>query len=219
MALSSLSVVSNSLLLKRWKPSSKLMTELNRIEYNLFIRYPYLLDYSVCCWTTKALYNNRPAHNTGPMVNSMADDIPDRENQMSNQHFSGRCLCGAIQFKVAAKPLREVNCHCVTVAVLQEAPMGAGCCPEEALTVNGEKLREAIAIPVTAEVRWKSSLYKVWLPNSSPAQRSSRDDGGFRIGVIDDASWFKPTVNVYRSRALPSTPLMNEINSFEKMSG
>jgi hypothetical protein len=42
---------------------------------------------------------------------------------------------------------------------------------------------------------------------------------GIRVGVIDDASWFKPMANVYSSRKLPSTPLDPEVKAFDKMPG
>jgi len=173
----------------------------------------------VCCWTTKALYNNRPTHNTGPWSTPWQMIFQTGRIKMSNQHFSGRCLCGAIQFKVAAKPLREVNCHCDDCRRATGSPYGAlAFVPEEALTVNGETPGS-----YSHSSDRGSEMEKLFCTKCG-SQLFTRNNArvgmmGVRIGVIDDASWFKPTVNVYRSRALPSTPIDGEINSFEKMSG
>ena len=42
---------------------------------------------------------------------------------------------------------------------------------------------------------------------------------GVRVGLIEDASWFEPKVNVYTSRRLPSTPIDPKIKAFDKMPG
>ena len=45
----------------------------------------------------------------------------------------------------------------------------------------------------------------------------SPDRRGIRVGVIDDASWFKPDAYVYASKKLPHTPVDPEITAYEKM--
>ena len=40
---------------------------------------------------------------------------------------------------------------------------------------------------------------------------------GIFVGVIDDASWFKPQAYVYASKKLPHTPVDPEVETFDKM--
>jgi hypothetical protein len=40
---------------------------------------------------------------------------------------------------------------------------------------------------------------------------------GVFVGVIDDASWFKPQAYVYASKKLPHTPVDPEVETFDKM--
>ena len=37
------------------------------------------------------------------------------------------------------------------------------------------------------------------------------------VGVIDDASWFRPDAYVYASKKLPHTPVDPETTAYEKM--
>ena len=37
------------------------------------------------------------------------------------------------------------------------------------------------------------------------------------VGVIDDASWFKPQAYLYASKKLPHTPVDPEVEAFDKM--
>ena len=39
---------------------------------------------------------------------------------------------------------------------------------------------------------------------------------GIFVGVIDDASWFKPQAYVYASKKLPDTPVNPEVETFDK---
>ena len=45
----------------------------------------------------------------------------------------------------------------------------------------------------------------------------SPDRRGIRVGVIDDASWFRPDAYVYASKKLPHTPVDPETTAYEKM--
>ena len=40
---------------------------------------------------------------------------------------------------------------------------------------------------------------------------------GVFVGVIDDASWFKPQAYVYTSKKLPHTPVDPEVETFDEM--
>lgn len=138
---------------------------------------------------------------------------------MSNDHFSGRCLCGAIRFNVSAKPLLEANCHCDDCRRATGSPYGAlAFIPEASLDIEGDTPGS-----YSHSSDRGSEMEKLFCPTCG-SQLFTRNRArvgmvGIRIGAIDDASWFKPSVNVYRSRALPSTPIDEEINSFEKMPG
>jgi len=39
---------------------------------------------------------------------------------------------------------------------------------------------------------------------------------GIRVGIIDDASWFKPDAYLYNCKKLPHTPVDPEITAYER---
>ena len=132
--------------------------------------------------------------------------------------FTGRCLCGAVQFLSSTAPELQANCHCNDCR-----RSGGGVyasfvfVPADALTIQGETASyEHLCDRGT-------TMTKLFCPNCG-SQLFSINSGhpervGIRVGVIDDASWFQPMANVYTCRKLPSTPIYDSVPAFEKMPG
>ena len=133
--------------------------------------------------------------------------------------FSGRCLCGAVEYACASEPMFQANCHCDDCR-----RSGGGVyasfvfVSESALTVNSGELHS-----FSHETDRGNTATKYFCPRcgSQVFTRNSANPGrqGIRVGTITDASWFQPNANVYAGRRLPSTPIDNDIKAFEKMPG
>ena len=131
--------------------------------------------------------------------------------------FTARCLCGDIELKSTSNPTMQANCHCDNCRRAGGAAYASLVfIPTEALTVTkGE--------PASYQHQSDrgSAMTKYFCSNcgsqlfgcssSNPAARA------VKVGVIEDASWFKPAANVYVSRKLPSTLLNEDAKSFDKM--
>lgn len=131
--------------------------------------------------------------------------------------FTGQCLCGAVQFSSSSAPVRQANCHC-----------------DDCRRAGGSVYASLVFIPAAAltihqgeTARYEhlsdsgNTMGKLFCPTCG-SQLFTTNSGhpervAIRVGVIDDASWFQPMVNVYTCRKLPSTPLNEGIPTFDKM--
>ena len=133
--------------------------------------------------------------------------------------FSGRCLCGAVEYACASEPMFQANCHCDDCR-----RSGGGVyasfvfVSESALTVNSGELHS-----FSHETARGNTATKYFCPRCGSQvftrNNANPDRQGIRVGTITDASWFQPSANVYAGRRLPSTPIDNDIKTFEKMPG
>ena len=136
-----------------------------------------------------------------------------------DREFSGRCLCGAVEYACESEPMFQANCHCDYCR-----RSGGGVYASfvfvsaSALTVNSGELHS-----FSHETDRGNTAIKYFCPRcgSQVFTRNSANPGrqGIRVGTITDASWFQPSANVYAGRRLPSTPIDNDIKAFEKMPG
>jgi len=132
--------------------------------------------------------------------------------------ISGRCLCGSVSFECDQVPVFQANCHCDDCR-----RSGGGVhasfvfVPADGLRVNGRTQ----TYEHTSDAG--NIMTKYFCPDCGSQMFASGsgkpERRGIRVGVIDDASWFKPMANVYSSRKLPSTPLDPEVKAFDKMPG
>ena len=131
--------------------------------------------------------------------------------------FSGRCLCGAVEYACASEPMFQANCHCDDCR-----RSGGGVyaslvfVSENVLTLNSGELH-----CFSHETDRGNTATKYFCPTcgSQLFTRNSANPGrrGIRVGTITDASWFQPSANVYAGRRLPSTPIDDEIKAFDEM--
>ncbi len=133
--------------------------------------------------------------------------------------FTARCLCGDIELKSTSDPTFQANCHC------DDCRRAGGSAYASLVFVPTEALTVTKGEPASYQHQSDrgSTMTKYFCPNcgsqlfgfgsANPGRRS------VRVGVIDDASWFKPTANVYVSRKLPSTPLNEDAKAFDQLPG
>jgi len=130
--------------------------------------------------------------------------------------FSGRCLCGLVRFECGAEPEFQACCHC------DDCRHAGGGVYGSFVFVSGE------ALQITGEMRSYdyqsdkgSTMTKYFCPScgSHVIGSNSRqpDRRSVWVGVIDDASWFKPEAYFYASKELPHTPVDPQAESFDKM--
>lgn len=133
--------------------------------------------------------------------------------------FTARCLCGDIELVSTSDATIQANCHCDDCRKAGGGVFASlAIVPAEALTVTK-------GTPASYEHRSDrgSTMTKYFCPRCGSqlygTNSASPERRGVRVGVIEDAGWFKPTVNVFVSRKLPSTLLDESAKSFERMPG
>lgn len=131
--------------------------------------------------------------------------------------FSGGCLCGQVRYKVKSDPARMVNCHCDDCRKITGAAFSTN------IFVNAEDIEmvqgtmsqfEHVADSGSRRVKefcanCGSQLFGYG--TSRPGMKS------IKVGSIDDASFVKPTANLYASRALPFSHIDDDLDNFEEM--
>jgi len=130
--------------------------------------------------------------------------------------FSGRCHCGGISYTVEAEPLRQINCYCEDCRKTTGAPYLANLfVPEDSVHVKG--------VPKEYQHMADSGnqMTKKFCGNCG-AQMFSLNSGrpgilGIRGGTIDDSEVIQPTINIFASSKIPSTPMDESLETFEKM--
>ena len=133
-------------------------------------------------------------------------------------HLSGQCLCGAVTFTFDGDITRTANCHCSDC----RAATGAAYAtlifvPEDGVSITGT-LHE-----YHHKADSGSDMTKLFCPTcgSQMFTRNSKRAGtlGIRAGVTNERDEVKPQANVYKSSAIPSTPLDPDLPAFDKMPG
>ncbi len=133
--------------------------------------------------------------------------------------FSARCLCGDIELVSTSDAIMQANCHC------DDCRRAGGSAYASLVFVPKEALTVTKGEPASYQHKSDrgSTMTKYFCPQcgsqlfgsngAHPARRN------VRVGVIEDAGWFKPVANVYVSRKLPSTMLSEDAKAFDKMPG
>ncbi len=131
------------------------------------------------------------------------------------QSFSGGCVCGAVRYTATADPIFSANCHC-----------------RDCQRTTGAAFTSFFAVPkASVRVDGELSFYDYKAESGSTVSRGFCPRCGSRVmgkstllpdamvimaGSLDDASWFKPAMNVWTSRAHPWAPLDPALPGFDK---
>ena len=132
--------------------------------------------------------------------------------------LSGKCLCGNISFSADTEIKMTANCHCTDCRAATGAAYGTLLfIAEDDFKVNGTPKVYRHKADSGADME------KNFCPDCG-SQLFGRNTGrpgmiSLRAGVIDQTELVKPTVNVFLSSKIESTPLDPEAKGFEKMPG
>jgi len=130
--------------------------------------------------------------------------------------FTGSCHCGEISYTFSGEPLRQVNCHCKNCRKTSGGPYLANIfVSEDNLLIKGSpKVYQHLADS-------GNQMTKKFCGNCG-AQMFSLGSGRpgiviIRGGTIDNLEIIQPTLNIFVSSKIPSTPLNESLSTFEKM--
>ena len=130
--------------------------------------------------------------------------------------FTGSCHCGEISYTFSGEPLRQVNCHCKNCRKTSGGPYLANIfVSEDNLLIKGSpKVYQHLADS-------GNQMSKKFCGNCG-AQMFSLGSGRpgiviIRGGTIDNLEIIQPTLNIFVSSKIPSTPLDESLSTFEKM--
>ena len=130
-------------------------------------------------------------------------------------NITGHCLCGSVSFECSAEPIFQGSCHCDDCRRSSGSLYGSFVFVlVETVTISGQ----------THSYQHKSdrgsTMTKEFCPTCGSQMFSLNthfpERRGIRVGIIDDASWFKPDAYLYTCRKLPHTPVDPEIIAYEK---
>lgn len=132
--------------------------------------------------------------------------------------LSGKCLCGNITFSADTEIARIANCHCSDCRAATGAAYGTVLFVDEAaLEISGvPKVFKHMADS-------GSNMEKHFCSNCGSqlfGKNSNRPNLiSLRAGTVDQTDLIKPTVNVYLSSKIESTPVNSELKGFPEMPG
>ena len=130
--------------------------------------------------------------------------------------FSGGCLCGDIRYEVSGDPVRMVNCHCDDCRKATGAAFATNVFVKaEDLKVTQGKTRSFEHTADSGKERIKEFCPKCGSQLFS--YTIGRPVQSIKVGTIDDASFVKPTANLYWSRALPCSQLSDDLINHDEM--
>jgi hypothetical protein len=141
---------------------------------------------------------------------------PQRYEQEGLMKIEGGCLCGKVRYSAEAEPAFVGVCHC------KSCQKGSGTAfnvvvavPKPAVTVQGSLK--------TFQGRGDSgkATYRRFCPDCGSPIASEPDMLPdvmiIPAGTLDDASWIKPTMQIYCDSAQPWVKLEGDMQSFPKM--
>lgn len=129
--------------------------------------------------------------------------------------ITGGCLCGAIRFEVTGDPVRTAHCHCDDC----RRATGASFATNVFFKEEDVKITQGTPSSYDHGADSGNTMTKQFC-----AKCGSQMFGGgtgspgvihVKVGVLDDASFVKPQIEVYTGKALPFTKLSDETEHFE----
>ena len=131
--------------------------------------------------------------------------------------FTGGCLCGAIRYEVKSDPVRTANCHC------DDCRRATGSAFATNIFVKSDDLVVLQGEPRSFDHPTDSgntmtkqfcgdcgSQLFGWSSGAGGAMK------GIKVGTIDDASFVRPQIEVFASKALPYIQLSDDTEHFER---
>jgi hypothetical protein len=130
----------------------------------------------------------------------------------------GGCLCGRIRYEMKSQPRLQLACHCVSCRKYSGSAFSmSALVPREEIEITG--------MPKVYADRGDSGneIKRAFCPDCGSSlyfEVAARPDAlALNAGSLDDASWFKPRVNVWTDRALPWVAIDPECKNFPQEAG
>lgn len=121
--------------------------------------------------------------------------------------ITGRCLCGAVTYSADAEPVAQAVCHCTDCQRQTGNPFSVIVgVARGALEVQGDTLA---SYSTTGEDHGGDTERSFCSACGAPVFSIAAvmpEVAFLKVGSLDDASWVKPAVEVWRSSAQPWTP-------------
>ncbi len=132
--------------------------------------------------------------------------------------LSGKCLCGNIAFTTDTEINFTANCHCSDCRAATGAAFGT------LLFVDDEALAVSGTPKIFKHVADSGANMEKHFCADCGSQMFGRNSNrpnmvSLRAGVVDQKDLVQPTVNVYLSSKIPSTPIDPDVKGFPKMPG
>jgi hypothetical protein len=132
--------------------------------------------------------------------------------------IAGGCLCGKVRYSADVDPAFIGVCHCTDCQKFTGSAFAVVIAvPKPALSMQGT----LAAFSKTGDTG--KSIERQFCPScaSSIADEASAMPGIVMLGsgTLDDASWVKPAMQIYRDSAQPWVHLGGELKAFPKMPG
>ena len=117
--------------------------------------------------------------------------------------FSGGCICGAVRYECSAEPLMSLNCHCRDCQhITGSAFVPVVIVPTDSLKVTkgGAKYHSVRGDSGNTISRGFCAECGCPLFSKLPSMPHIM---AIKVGSIDDASWYRPTMDIYTDSAQP----------------
>ncbi len=136
---------------------------------------------------------------------------------MSDEPFAtGRCLCGAVRFKIKSAPLAMAQCHCRDC----QRSSGTGHMSNARFKAEDvEIVGETASYTVKTDSGNEMARHFCPTCGSRMFLKNKARPGAitFAAGVFDDLSWFKPQVVLYTKSRPAWDNTSGDIPNFEAM--
>lgn len=130
--------------------------------------------------------------------------------------FSGGCMCGAVRYQVSGDIVRMVNCHCDDCRKITGSAFATNLFfgTDDVEVTKGEtRSFEHLSDAGNRKIKEFCGICGSQLFSST----IGRPLTSVKVGSIDDASFVKPSANLYCKRALGFSHLADDTKNFDEM--
>ena len=126
------------------------------------------------------------------------------DSKLSTLPLEGGCHCGAIRYLIMSVPLMVYNCHCTNCQRISGGAFSTN------VTISPDSLEIVLGDP--GVLSWNSDAGAkrfAWFCNSCHSRIAHGwQEGGppilnVRAGTLDDTSWVRPVVDIWKTSAQP----------------
>jgi len=129
--------------------------------------------------------------------------------------YSGRCLCGAVRYRITDAPLVTYACHCTDCQKRSGSAFGLSMWVRRA-SIELTQGEATMHVSATEDGRPRHTricatcVTRLW---SEPQKRP--DIAVLRPGTLDDTSWVKPQAHIWTRSAQPWVEIPEGVPRYE----